>query len=48
LIRYEETPEHVFKLFKEIQTTYFPELRNAKISILYDLKKSSKGGKEVA
>lgn len=45
MIRYEETPEHVFKLFKEIQTTYFPELRNAKISILYDLKKSSKGGK---
>lgn len=45
MIRYEEVPEHVINLFNEVQTRHFPELRNAEIAILYDLKPVMKGGR---
>jgi hypothetical protein len=46
-IRYEEVTNDVQRLFDQVQTTHFPELRNAKIILLFDLKKRSSGGRVV-
>jgi hypothetical protein len=46
-IRYEEVTEEVKKLFGEIQAKYFPELKNAKIITLFDVKKRASGGRVV-
>ncbi len=43
-IRYEEVTEDVNKLLKEVESKYFPELRNAKVITLFDLKKRMSGG----
>ena len=43
-IRYEEVTEDVNKLLKEVESKYFPELRNAKVITLFDVKKRMSGG----
>ena len=44
-LRYEEVTEEVLDLLKEVRSEYFPELKNAKIKMLFDLKKRSSGGR---
>ena len=46
-LRYEEVTEEATRLLDEVETKYFPELRNAKIIMLFDLKKRSSGGRVV-
>ena len=46
-IRYEEAADEVRHLLDEVQTKHFPELKNAKIIVLFDLKKRSSGGRVV-
>ena len=46
-LRYEEVTEELRKMLGEVETTYFPELRNAKIITLFDLKKRTSGGRVV-
>ena len=43
-LRYEDVTDDVADMLKEIRSTYFPELRNAKIKLLFDLKKRQAGG----
>lgn len=43
-LRYEEVTDDVKRMLDEVQTKYFPELRNAKIITLFDLKKRQAGG----
>jgi hypothetical protein len=43
-IRYEEVSDDVRHLLDDVQTKYFGELKNAKIIVLFDLKKRSSGG----
>ncbi len=42
MIRYEEVDEQVLKKLADVQLRHFPELKNAKIAVLFDLKKASK------
>jgi hypothetical protein len=44
-LRYEEVTEEVMDLLKEVRSEHFPELKNAKIKVLFDLKKRSSGGR---
>jgi hypothetical protein len=46
-LRYEEVSEKVVDMLKELRVKYFPELRNAKIKALFDLKKRKSGGRLV-
>ncbi len=46
-IRYEGVTEEVERLLYEVQTKHFPELKNAKIITLFDVKKRSSGGRLV-
>jgi hypothetical protein len=46
-LRYEEVTEDVMRMLDEVQTKHFPELRNAKIITLFDLKKRQSGGRVV-
>jgi hypothetical protein len=46
-IRYVEVTDDAIRLLDEVQTKYFPELRNAKIIMLFDLKKRTSGGRVV-
>jgi hypothetical protein len=46
-LRYEEVTNEVNRILDEVQTKYFPELRNAKIITLFDLKKRTSGGRVV-
>ena len=43
-LRYDEVNEHVLDLLKEVRSQDFPELKNAKIKVLFDLKKRKSGG----
>ena len=43
-LRYDEVNEHVLDLLKEVRSQDFPELVNAKIKVLFDLKKRKSGG----
>ncbi|MEN6617206.1 MAG: putative metallopeptidase [Syntrophorhabdus sp.] len=43
-IRYDEVNDHVLDLLKEVRSQDFPELVNAKIKALFDLKKRKSGG----
>jgi hypothetical protein len=45
MIRYEEASQEAVDLLNGVQNLHFPELKNAKIALLYDLKKVTKGGK---
>lgn len=46
-LRYEEVTEEAGKLLDEVQAQHFPELKNAKIIMLFDLKKRTSGGRVV-
>jgi hypothetical protein len=46
-LRYEEVTDDVVNLLNEVQTKHFPELKNAKIIVLFDLKKRTSGGRVV-
>jgi hypothetical protein len=46
-LRYEEVTEDASKLLDEVQVKHFPELKNAKIILLFDLKKRTSGGRVV-
>jgi len=46
-LRYEEVTEEAKKLLNEVEAKHFPELRNAKIIMLFDLKKRTSGGRVV-
>lgn len=43
-LRYEEVTDDALRLLDEVQAKHFPELRNAKIIMLFDLKKRTSGG----
>jgi len=43
-LRYEEVNEEVMSVLKEVKSEYFPELKNAKIKVLFDIKKRKTGG----
>ncbi len=43
-LRYEEVNEDVMSLLKEVRTEYFPEVKNAKIKVLFDIKKRKSSG----
>ncbi len=43
-LRYDEVNDHVMELLKEVRSKGFPELVNAKIKVLFDLKKRKSGG----
>jgi hypothetical protein len=43
-LRYDEVNDHVIELLKEVRSKDFPELVNAKIKVLFDLKKRKSGG----
>jgi len=46
-LRYEEVTEEATKLLDEVLTKHFAELRNAKIIMLFDVKKRTSGGRVV-
>ena len=46
-LRYEEVTDDVRRLLDEVQAKHFPELKNAKIITLFDLKKRTSGGRVV-
>ncbi len=46
-IRYEEVTDDVKRMLNEVQAAHFPELKNAKIIILFDCKKRQSGGRVV-
>lgn len=43
-LRYDEVNDHVLDLLKEVRSKDFPELVNAKVKVLFDLKKRKSGG----
>jgi len=43
-LRYDEVNDHLLTLLREVRTQDFPELVNAKIKVLFDLKKRKSGG----
>ena len=47
MIRYEDVTTDVMDLLQEVRGEYFPELRNVKIKVLFDLKKRKHGDKIV-
>jgi hypothetical protein len=46
-LRYEDVSETVMEMFRKVKSQYFTELKNAKIKVLFDLKKRKSGGKIV-
>jgi hypothetical protein len=46
-LRYEEVTDDASRLLDEVQAKHFPELKNAKIILLFDLKKRTSGGRVV-
>jgi hypothetical protein len=46
-LRYEEVNDEVASMLREVKAQYFPELKNAKIKVLFDLKKRKSGGQMV-
>lgn len=43
-LRYEEVSDDLVTMLRDIKSQYFPELKNAKIKMLFDLKKRKSGG----
>jgi hypothetical protein len=43
-LRYEEVSDEVMTMMREIKSQYFPELKNAQIKVLFDLRKRKSGG----
>jgi len=46
-LRYEDVSETAMEMFRKVKGQYFPELKNAKIRLLFDLKKRKSGGRVV-
>jgi len=46
-LRYEDVAETVMEMYRKVKSQYFPELKNAKIKVLFDLKKRKSGGRVV-
>ncbi|MFZ2799031.1 MAG: putative metallopeptidase, partial [Syntrophorhabdus sp.] len=46
-IRYEDVTESVMEMFRKVKSQHFQELKNAKIRVLFDLKKRKSGGRIV-
>ena len=46
-LRYEEVTEDVWQMLREVKAKHFGELKNAKIILLFDLKKRQSGGRMV-
>jgi hypothetical protein len=46
-LRYEEVSDDVLEMLHTVRAQHFPELRNAKIKVLFDLKKRTSGGRIV-
>jgi hypothetical protein len=46
-LRYEEVSEKVTEMLRDVKAKYFGELKNAKIKVLFDLKKRQAGGRLV-
>jgi hypothetical protein len=46
-LRYEDVPDSVANLLRDVKAQHFPELRNANIKVLFDLKKRTSGGQVV-
>lgn len=46
-LRYEDVTETVLEMYRKVKSQYFPELKNAKIRVLFDLKKRKSGGRVV-
>jgi hypothetical protein len=46
-LRYEDVSETVTDMFRRVKSQHFPELKNAKIKVLFDLKKRKSGGQLV-
>jgi hypothetical protein len=46
-LRYEDVTDTVMEMFRRVKSQYFPELKNAKIKVLFDLKKRKSGGQVV-
>lgn len=44
-LRYEEVTDEVLDMLRNVRATHFPELRNAKIKVLYDVKRRRSGGR---
>ncbi len=46
-LRYEDVSETVMEMYRKVKSQFFPELKNAKIRVLFDLKKRKSGGRVV-
>lgn len=46
-LRYEDVTETVMEMFRKVKSQYFPELKNAKIKVIFDLKKRKSGGRVI-
>jgi hypothetical protein len=46
-LRFEDVSDRVLEMLKEVRVRHFPELKNAKIKVLFDLKKRKSGGRIV-
>jgi hypothetical protein len=46
-LRYEDVTDTVMEMFRRVKSQYFPELKNAKVKVLFDLKKRKSGGQVV-
>jgi hypothetical protein len=44
-LRYEDVTDEVLELLKDVRSQYFGELNNAKIKVLFDIKKRRSGGR---
>jgi len=44
-LRYEDVTEEVMDMLRDVRAEHFPELKNAKIKVLFDLKKRTSGGR---
>jgi predicted metallopeptidase len=47
MTRFEDVSEDVLDLMRELRAEYFPDIRQAKIKVLFDLKKRMSNGKVV-
>jgi hypothetical protein len=44
-LRYEDVTDEVQEMVRDVRARHFPELRNAKIKVLFDVKKRRSGGR---
>ena len=46
-LRYEDVTETVMEMFRKVKSQHFPELKNAKVKVLFDLKKRKSAGRVI-